>query len=186
MLGFPRPASRYRRAYTLVEIMVASAVFLVAVITAIGTTYQSKQAGERTERVDEYREVRIIFNRIARDLQEASRLKLPAYDYHSFKLVMMDVEDREVVYSLKDAAAGEEQTAEPAADDRRIFRVVRAVTDAGKTEPEIIKQTGGIRWMRFTRLGERLVGVTIQMQKKEEQRPGGTYTVTMSVNRVML
>ncbi len=185
MIGLRRPASRGRRAYTLVEIMVASAVFLVAVITAIGTTYQSKQAGERTERVDEYREVRIIFNRIARDLQEASRLKLPAYDYHSYKLVMMDVEDREVVYSLKDAA-GEEQAAEPAADDARIFRVVRAVTDAGKTEPETIKQTGGIRWMRFTRLGERLVGVTIQMQKKEEQRPGGTYTVTMSVNRVML
>ncbi|MBI3891285.1 MAG: hypothetical protein HY303_07115 [Candidatus Wallbacteria bacterium] len=176
----PRPS-----AYTLIEILVASSLFFLTVAWAFGTIYYNRRAADRTDWVDEYREMRILFNRVGRDLQDASRVKLPTYDYHSPKLVMLDSRDRQVVYEMQDAA-GAAIASEPAADDKRAFRVVRTAGVAGDLKSEVIPQTGGVRWMKFTRLGERLVGMTIKMKPRAEGKPCAIYTASMSVNRVVM
>lgn len=179
------PAHRRRAGYTLIEILVAATIFFLALAWAIGTIHYSRKAADRTDWVDEYREMRILFNRVGRDLQDASRVKLPAYDYFSPKLLLLDSRDRQVIYAMRDEA-GAEVTAEPAPDDPRRLRVVRDTGLPGEMKSEAIPQTGNIRWMKFTRLGERLVGLTIKMRPRAEGKPGVTYTASMAVNRVIM
>jgi hypothetical protein len=164
---------------------VAAGIFAIAVAWAMGTFIYGARAGDRTDRVDDYREMRIIFNRISRDLQDSTRLRLPAYDSHSFKMVMLDSRDREVTYSMQEEG-GAELTAEPPAGDTKRYRVVRAAGPPGDVKSETLRQTTRIHWLRFTRLGERLLGLTVKMLPREPDKPGATFTATMSFNRVIL
>lgn len=176
---------RTRRAYTLIEIIVASGIFAVVVAYAIGTSFYSRHAADRTDKVDDYRQMRIVFNRVARDLQDSTRVKLPAYDFHSPRLRFSDTRDREIVYTLADQAGGE-VTAEPPVDDEKVYHVVRTLGAGADAQIESIPQTERIQWMKFTRLGERLIGLTVRMRPREKGKPGAVFTATMTLNRVML
>ncbi len=174
-----------RRGFTLVEILVAMGIFLIVVVYAVGTLFFSKGAAKRTDRIDEYREMRIVFNRISRDLQVASRVSVPTYDFHSYALRLSDEMDRPVAYSFRDAS-GNEMAAEPAADDEKTYRLFRVVGDGDGQTADAIPSAGRVAWLRFTRLGQRLIGLTVKMHPREEGQEGRIYTATMSVNRMML
>lgn len=179
-----------RRGFSLMEVVIASGIFLLCAGYALSTLWYNRKASDTTGRVGNLQEVRRVLTRIHQDLQAAVALESPGWDSVAGQVAYLDDEYRRITFFAADSGGAplDEAAMEalPASAEVRLLRKEEVVGQP----PEVDRVDRGlrIRRLRFFRLGRSLLGFRMELggdpdASTEALRRPEVFSTVVALNR---
>jgi len=159
-----------RRGMGLVEIILAAIILSFVVGYAMQGYYYGAKSVRYTDRVDNLRSLRQMLTTVARDLENCVELVKPSYGTAAYELVFRNERYQLVRYMLTDDTMGVMRVEADIVDSLdKITYLVRTVdSDDPATGRRIVRNCRRLHWVKFSRLGRNLLGISIMLKKKDE------------------